>query len=904
MRRLRRGELALGAALLLTVAVGALDALRWPGGPGPSVPPPVTLQALLEEGSQERHSLYALLRQEAPGARIVIDTSGDRPDVDLTDLRTLGRAGAIDARALPAGWLDGLGEGAQPDATGSLRSSGWMWSRAPGPIDTVVVGSSDGRTVLVDRRVVPELDLAVRDATTSAPVAPSTARAVIVETVLLLALVLLGGLVLPRRLAPGAARPALALIAGVAVQAVTGFLFLAGRSAMVGGVVIATAVAWRLRSRGAAPGWRRDDVTGLIATGVMIAGTVAVVRVRGLVIVTADAVDLIARSIGMADGTVGLADLDEKRPLAGSAVHAPAHALGIEGLHALGWVLLIAIAVIVVLLPRLLAPSGSEPSRAVVVVSAATGATLLLSPLLRTIGALVSTHLMVGASLLLLAVLWALDDDRTSRSIAGPVVALTLLALVPTRAEAVLLVGLVLLATLAVTPDGASRSGAGSWAWPRAWPVLGAGLAVWNGLHVLAALGTEGRPSFPVTLLTALGVVVLLAPVGLRLLPERVRTALPRLAIGSLWGAVVALGVLSDRAAIFRGLRINIGEGAGAWGAFGPILAAAAVVAMVGAVLLRDRRLTVALWVTLGAFPSAVIAKAADGTQGVALDDPSAALRSILGAGARIGSWGDSTNRMWVHFAPAALALLVMVIAVATAGPQQVPTGRSTAARSALAVRDVPVLIVGGAALLMVLSIWRPTYLGPVAPGSTLVLEQRQPDVAGPELTSTTRYEHPFTVAAPGLPADADDLQVCVEYAFTDLGRTNWGLTVFGLTGPDGGATDGFGEFAWSGERRATVCLPVDDLTSPIEVVAWLTGGRGALPGSAPAALVDAVGDPVGRLSVVYVASSEDRRSLPMQLLSRSVRMLMRFGPALVALLLTVGLALILSGRPQGRPAG
>lgn len=52
MRRLRRGELALGAALLLTVAVGALDALRWPGGPGPSVPPPVTLQALLEEGSQ------------------------------------------------------------------------------------------------------------------------------------------------------------------------------------------------------------------------------------------------------------------------------------------------------------------------------------------------------------------------------------------------------------------------------------------------------------------------------------------------------------------------------------------------------------------------------------------------------------------------------------------------------------------------------------------------------------------------------------------------------------------------------------------------------------------------------------------------------------------------------------
>lgn len=55
------------------------------------------------------------------------------------DLRTLGHASTIDARALPAGWPDGLGGGVKPDATGSLRSSGWMWSRAAGPIDTVVV---------------------------------------------------------------------------------------------------------------------------------------------------------------------------------------------------------------------------------------------------------------------------------------------------------------------------------------------------------------------------------------------------------------------------------------------------------------------------------------------------------------------------------------------------------------------------------------------------------------------------------------------------------------------------------------------------------------------------------------------------------------------------------------------
>jgi hypothetical protein len=542
---------------------------------------------------------------------------------------------------------------------------------------------------------------------------------------------------------------------------------------------------------------------------------------------------------------------------------------------------------------------------------------MLLSPLLRTIGAFVNTHMMVGALLLLLAVVWALDEDRSGRSVAGPVVALAMLALVPTRAEAVLFVGLVLLATLTTTPGGSSQAGrspwgrAASWAWPWAWPVAGAGLLVWNGLHVLAAASTGGRPSFPVTVLTVLGVVVLVAPAVLRLLPVRGRTALPSVILGVLWAAVLALGLLSDRAAIFRGLRINIGEGAGAWGAFGPILAGAAVIAMVGAVLLRDRRLTVALWVTLGAFPAAVIAKAADGTEGVVLDDPSAALRSILGASARIGSWGDSTNRMWVHFAPVALALLVMVIAVATTGPRKDARERAGGprpgrVRAGIGAGDVPVLLLGVAALVMVLSIWDPTYLGPVGPASTITLEERRLEVAGPELTATTRSAWPVTVPAVDLPPDATDRQVCVAYAFTDLGRTNWGLTTFGLSGPEGATgpagevRDDFGEFAWSGEREATVCLPVTDLGTPVELVAWVSGGRGSEVGSSPAVLIDPSGNPVVRLSVSYVAASEDPRGLPVRIASRAMRTLMRLGPAVVSLLLVVGLALSVTDARRG----
>lgn len=896
----RVGLAVIVLGITLTLVLVMLDALRWPSGPDPTVPAPVTLQALLEEGSQQRHSLYALLREQAPGARIVIDTGGESPGIDRTYLRTLGEARQVDDIALPAGWLP-TGE---PDATGSLRSSGWLWYAQPGPVDTVIVGSRDGRTVLVDRRVVTGLGLNAWDRTSEPPVPPSLGRAVVVESGLLFALVLIGGLVLPRRLAPGAARPALALISGVAVQAVTGYLFLAGRPAMVVGIVVAGLIALRLRANGAEPGWRRSDLSGLVGAAVIIAVTVVIVRWAGLLIITADAVALVARSIGMAQGTLTLADLDEKRPLSGSAVQAPAHAMGIEGMHALSWVLLIAIAVVIALLPRLLSGARRAPSSSVAVAIGLAIATLV-STFMRAIGALVSTHLMVAAFLLLLTVLWALDGDRSRRSMAGPVVVLTLLALVPTRAESVLFVGLVLLATIAtrLPPTGVER--AWPWAWPWVWPAVGAALAGWSGLHVLAAAGQGVRPSFPVSALTIIGVLVLLAPPVLRRLP-RVLGALPGVLMAGLWAAVLGLALQSERAPIFDGIRVNIGEGAGAWGTFGPIIAGAAVIATVGSVLIRERSLTLGLWITAGAFPVAVLAKAADGTNAVDFGDPSAALSSILSASARSGSWGDSTNRMWIHFAPVAIGLLVMVVAVASGGSESDGDGANRSSENTpggprSSLRSPVVIAVGGLALLGVLSIWRPAYLGPVAPVTVLTLEQRDLDRTGPELTGTTLFEHLLRAPEMQLPADASDPQVCVEFAFTDLDRTNWGRTEFALTGPDGAAGGDFGEMAWSGERVGTVCLPVEHLDRPVDIIASAGGGSDALTGSSAAIRVDDTGSPVGRLEVRYLALSEDPRGAVAQLVSRGVRILMRTGPAVVLVLMAGGLGLVAAGRSRVR---
>ncbi len=878
------------AGLILVALVG-LDATRWPKVPSATVDPPVTVQALLEQGSQNRHTLYAALRTEAPGARVVLDASGSGA-VSLLYLRTFGTAGSLERARLADGWVPDR----EPDVRGALRDSSWMLFREPGPIDSVLIGSRDGRTVLVDLRSVPELwqrsagfePFTPRHVPTAyRPNAPSLARAVAVESLVLLAFMLLGGLLLPRDIAPGPTRPALAFLAGAAAQASSSYLFLAGRASMLLGAILAGAIGLYLRRSEHDPGWRRRDLPGLAFAAGVIATVVALVRATGSVIVQADAVQLIARAMALAAGDLGLADLDEKRPLAGSALQSIGHAFGIEGLQALSWVLLVASSLVIIMLPRLMKVRG-RAGAAVTVVAGLLAAALVLNPMMGAAAKLVSTNTLVSALLLLLVVLWLREEPSGPRSGVAPAGIVSLLAIIPARAESVLIVGLILLATL-----GAAEP---SLRWRWAWPAVGLGLTTWNGLHVLAAMTAGASPSFPVAALTAVGVITVVIGSLLDRCRPALRSATAWSVAALLWGFVFALALtpLGAGSTVFEGLQVNIGQGEGAWGAFAPAIAATAGVALVARLMHLDRRVTLPFWIVLMAVPSVIIAKAADGTNQTGFDDPLATLGAVLSASARVGSWGDSANRMWTHFAAVGVALLVITVVAA------IDQARAVAPPATRSVPVVMAALAGLVAVGIVLHGWTPRYLGPAAPETILVVAERDEDFPGPELTGETRIEQVVEVPRVVLPFDASSVAVCVEYRFTDLGRVNWGTTRFGLDGAERSVSGSFGEMAWSGERERTVCLPAPQLSEqPMFLKAWLEADGRALPGSSAAVLVGGDGDPVARVEVRYVAPSEDSRSSIMQIVSRVIRWAMQAGPAVITLLFAASLALLLRRRPE-----
>jgi hypothetical protein len=911
--------LLLALAALLAVGIVAVDSARFAGAPEATVDAPATLQRLLEEGSQERHALYAYLRSEAPGARVVIDAADPAPNVAALSLRTLGAVGAVERQPIGEGTLGAGGwiPNTPPDVNGRLRAQAWELHREPGTIDTVLVGRIDDRTIVVDRRSVPALAVPVWDEGTTAPQAPALVRAVTGETLLLLGLVLLGGLVLPRPLGPRAARPALALLAGAAVQAVTGYLFLAGIAAMGAGVVLAFAVNRWLRTRGSPSGWARDDLPALLATTVIIALTALVVRLEGLVVVTSDAIAHVVRAIALGDGLMGLADLNEKRPLALAAINAPAHALGVEGLHSFGWIMLVASGVLLAALPLALRQVDGRSQRiGAIAAGAAALAFVVQVPLLRTMAAFLNTHLLVAALLLLLVVLWVHDGGEVPRRDLVPIGTITLLALIPTRAESVLVVGLVLLATLAVGRDRPT--------WPWAWVAVGGGLAAWNGLHVVSGLMSGTQPSFPVTALTVVGIGTLLALPVLSRLSASVRRTLARATMAAFWLLVVGLlsSVIGSGAGALEGLRVNLGEGEGAWGVFAPVLLVLVVLALVAGSLRMDRRLVLVRWLVLGAVPSVLLAKAADGTEGAGADEFGAALDTALTLGARIGSWGDSANRMWVHFVLVALAYVAMTAVVALRGdgseqegagtPSDIPDG---AHDRATGLRPVAVLLVGGAVLAMLLPAWSPTYLGPVAPATTVSIVQVDPGdagVPGTELVAGVRRESRLTTPALDLPDDARDVTVCARLRFTDLGRivtttTHVGLEVSGAT-----VRRTFSEFAWSGEWIEELCVDAPDLSErPAEVLVWAEGGDDATAGESAVIMAGGELQPVDAIEVRYVSLSEDERSVSRRVVSIVLRAAIGSGPWLVAGFGMLGLFLLLSGSsranrvlPRATPRG
>ncbi len=870
---------------LIVLATATVDALRWPSGQPPSAPPPVTLQALLEEGSQQRHTMYAMLRQELPGVRILMDQDDDRPRDDLY-LRHLGRTGPVEFIAFPDGWLPERA----PDLLGNLSMAEWTLHRAPGPTPALLLGY-DGRNIrLVDARLVADrlvgVDLSEPMTPSEVPVPPGRGMAVAGETLLIVLMILLGGLLLPRTTFAGPIRPAVALLLGLAVQSLTAYLWPLGRIGLaLPWLALLALAAWR-RSRPSTQvphGWRRQDFPGLVVAALVTAATVLVVRTSGLVFVTADSINMVARSIAMASGDLGPGDLDFKRPLALSAVEAPAHLIGLEGLHGLGLVLLIACGVIIALLPTLLVGVGASiESR---ILAGTFGALIVVSAMLRTMASMTNTHLLLGALLLVLAVLWAVDDDRVGPSAVSVAAAVVTLALIPTRAEAVLLVFPLLVATLLI------RSRALPWRWM--WPVAGWGLVAWNGFHLIEPALARMRPQVPPTVALLAGFALVLASPIVRRLTPKARWASGSLAIAALW----MLALVGDRQRFFAGLAANIGQGEGNWGLVGPSVAIAAIIGLTIALLLRDDRSVLAACIAAIALPSILLAKALDGTEGLRTDSLTSALGRVFSVGATVG-WRHSGNRMWTHFMLAMIALLIMTVAMLTDRTRPAAPKASRASTAAI-------LSGGLAALLLVLSVWQPAYLGPVGPTSEIELAAAGPGVVGPELSDGVILERELVTERLPLPADAQDAALCVSATFVTDGRVARGDVILSVAGAAGQRSIDFGEFAWQGVRERTICIPLtvprDDERDLERFTVRIEGRRGA-PGSSAFVLVQQQGADDGwlaRSTVSYYSPSEDERSFVRRVASVVLRSVVQVAPVLAAVLLAAGLGL--SSRSSAR---
>ena len=878
---------------LVALATVTVDSMRWPGGPAPSVAPPVTMQALLEGGSQERHSVYAMLRQEAPGARILMDEQDARPRNDLY-LRHLGRTGPVELIPFPDDWVPERA----PDLRGTLANGGWTFHRAPGPIRALLFANDDGLLRLVDVRLVGDgligvglPDPAAADGTPAparAPTPPGRAPAVAGETLLIVLMTLLGGLLLPRTTFGGPLRPAVALVLGVAVQSLAAYLWPFGRFglALPTTALIVLVLVMRRRS-GAATwtpyGWRMEDVPGLVIGSLVAAVTVLIVRTYGLVFVTADSIHMVARSIAMARGDLGPSDLDFKRPLALSAVDAPAHLIGLEGLHGLGLVLLLACGVIIALLPTLLV--GMRASVESRLLAGAFGTLVVASASLRTMASFVNTHLLLGALLLVLAVLWAADGERSRPSMLSVSAAIVTLALIPTRAEAVLLLIPVLVATLII--------GSRPVAWRWVWPVAGWGLVAWNGLHLIEPVLARMRPPVPPTVALLAGVALVLASPIVRRLSPKARWSFGMLALAAMW----LLALVGDRQRFFVGLAANIGRGEGGWGLVGPVVAIAAIIGLALALVLRDERLVLAASIVTLALPSILLAKALDGTDGLRLDGLATALGQAFSVGASVG-WRDSGNRMWTHFALAMVGLLVMAVAIHT-------DRRRTSVPVASRTISGGIVIGGLAVLLLVLSVWQPAYLGPVGPTSEIELEAAGQAVVGPEISDGVILERELVAERLPLPADAQDAALCVSATFVTDGRVVTGDVILSVAGASGQRSIDFGEFAWQGVRERTICIPLtvprDDERDPERFTVRIEGRRGA-PGSSAFVLVQQQGADDGWLAraiVSYYSASEDERPFVRRVASIVLRRMVQVAPVLVAALLAAGLGL--SSRPSAR---
>ena len=642
--------------------------------------------------------------------------------------------------------------------------------------------------------------------------APSLVRAVAVESSILIGLLLLGGLLLPRTsrtVIDPRLRVALALPVGIAAHATVGVLRLPGLWGAAATAAVILFLPTVLHARGTPSGWTRADVRALASASVGILAVVALARWTTFLMLTPDSRDYWAGGAVLADGNLAPALLDVKRGLSLQSLHAIGFATGIEGLQALGAVLLAAGVVI------LGASVAGVVNRSRSIASAsfvAAAVALVASPQIRGLAAYINTHVLVAVLIMALVILVTLGRGML------PATTVVAAGLVLSRAEGALLVALVLLGTLALADRRTVRIGP--------WVTSGIATLVWAGLLGLGAAQVGRGTPTAVVLIGLIGVGLLLVGPGVKSLPRETLVRLPIAVSVLLWGAALLLMLRDDEVVFLDVARENLGGGAGRWGVLGILLVAAAVLAVGLSGGSSSPEATVGRWVLIGYVPLALLTKLGDGLDG------DAGLATLLVGGGRTG-FGDSVNRMWMH---AVLVALLVLLHAAFAAP--------TARRRSWS--RAPGVVVAILAVGWVASQWQPAHLPRVVVSDLNVLRAGGIESAIPteELVDGSTVTQQLLIPPFVAPQGASAAEVCVDVRLVTFGNVPTGSVVLGLVG--GGRT---AERTLRGERIADfgvepVCLaldtdgpeplgPLDDLTLTVRAV-------GTSPGAAPGLLLAA----------------------------------------------------------------
>ncbi len=906
-----------GPAIVLLLTAGVifqgLDATRFSGLPrDPLGDAPVTLQ---EAASSGRHSLFIALRTEAPAARIVLDTTAaEAVELSAQYLRALGGASEVVVRTLgPAPNIDGL-----VTLEGTSRQGHWAIaldpvSREARPILLVFAGS-DG-PVVVEARMFPGLESVADTALTGARTrgtmfsigkpTQNITRTIIVDAALLLSFLLLGSLLLPRNGLDPWLRAPLSLLAGVSLQVALGILLLPHLFGFVAAVTTAFVLAAVLRHSGVVTGTTRSDAAPFITFGALLVIVALTVRVAGFVKVSPDSFDYWTDAQALAEGTLGFTDLSLKRPPGLAAVHAVGFVFGSEGVLSVGAAVLLAGAAVVVLLPRTF---GSDVRRWQYLAALALGLLALTSAQLVVMAAYLNTHMIVSGVLLLIAVLWFVQD-RAGRGVVpvSVLLSISLVALVMLRAEAVLLIGLILVGGLTARKVAQVRSASGMSSshrppWNLLWSAGGAALAAWGAVIVTAEGSSGARVSAPALAILTAGLTALLATPLLHRIPEYLRHRAPMAVAAALWALTAALLVteLGSSVTFFSAARVNLGEGAGGWGLTAPLLV---VLAVGGALSARGAGAAVARWTVIGFFPATLLAMLAAGTERL---DASAdnlggqLLSGLLSGGGRIG-WGDSANRMWTHVALVVL-LLALLSLLEYRGRPATSHRREPAPRRRPALGSVVILLLVVALTLSEVSRWNVVDLGPAGPPAIASLDvagHGWPEGSGefvPFPHGTVRSESLGVPSGFVLPDDVRSAEVCVAVVLANPAGADGGRVVTTLTASSAGeivaATRTDLATSTDAPTRKILCLPLPLPAVPTAPLTVTWSGEGTPGAPSMGVVLASDGSLVEDATVSFYARSVDPRPLPARALSVAVRRSLDSGAIVITGSLLVLLAL------------